>query len=483
MAGTKTPPPPPPPPPSSIYSLGLGDQLLITGKTGNGLTINGAGSNMIVPGDNDTITLASAGNSVTVHDHAAIVINGGGNTVSLHDKGSLTINDARTMDAGVSGSIAFGDSITVHDNNAIALNYTLNLGASDVVSVNFNPLLSHNNGDTVAQNYVVNAGKADIIGFSGSNQSVLVNLGSGDTLTSSGANDYITVGGAAATKSSMTVGATASGTTIDGGLGTDTFTGGVGYDGGNHYIASAHDYIDGFNAVGSCINYSSLGTRVTVNLNTGIGTGYDASGNALWQDTYTNVQQVKASKVDGNDLTGSDTFYCELKGGLGSATYHGGGGGDRIIWGSAGATGLLDGQGTDIAYGGSGNDEFYWRNSPGGKGVSNMGETINGFSTSQGDDLNLSEFAQAGFAGVPRSFANVADDLTNWVNVALSADGSSTLVQFDKSGTGTSFQTAATLMNDNLYADYGVTDHGSAGSAQVLNDLYSAGHLVLGAPH
>ena len=29
-----------------------------------------------------------------------------------------------------------------------------------------------------------------------------------------------------------------------------------------------------------------------------------------------------------------------------------------------------------------------------------MGETINGFSTSQGDDLNLSEFAQAGFAGV-----------------------------------------------------------------------------------
>jgi hypothetical protein len=122
-------------------------------------------------------------------------------------------------------------------------------------------------------------------------------------------------------------------------------------------------------------------------------------------------------------------------------------------------------------------DEFYWRSSAGGKGVSNFGETIYRFNIAQGDDLNLSEFATAGFARVRRGFAG-ANDLVNWVNLSLTGTGD-TVDQFDKSGSGNFTQTAVTLKNDSLFADFGVTDHSSIGVQQVVQDMYSIGHLVL----
>jgi hypothetical protein len=336
-------------------------------------------------------------------------------------------------------------------------------------------------GDVINESFAITAAAHDTITFSGSSQAVSLSLGSGDTITTTGSNDTITIGGAATTKSSVSVGATASGTTINGGLGTDTFTAGSGYDGGNHFIGSAQTNADGFNAIGSCANYANLGDRVTVNLNTGSGQGFDATGKQLWTDTYTNIQQVKAGQLDGNILTGSDSFFSELKGGLGSATYHGGAAGDRIIWSSAGGTGLLDGQGSDIAYGGSGADEFYWRNSPGGKGVSNLGETIYGFNPAQADDLNLSEFADSGFAGVSNAFTG--SNLFTFADVSLSANGLDTNVWFDKTGSGSFTHLAAVLKNENLFAAYGVTDTSSVGAQQVVQHMLDAGNLVLGTPH
>jgi len=279
----------------------------------------------------------------------------------------------------------------------------------------------------------------------------------------------------------MTVGATAAGTTLNGGLGTDTFSAGAGYDGGNHYIGSLGTQAELFAGQGNCMNYSGLACRVTVNYNTGVGQGFDASGNLLWTDTYTTMEQVKGAQLNGDVLTGSNAYFNELKGGLGQTTYYDGSAGDRVIWGEAGATGLVDGHGTDIAYLGTGDDELYWRNQPtNSKGVSNFGETAYGFSVAQGDDINLSEFTTAGFAGVARAFAG-ASDLANWVNVALS--GNDTQVQFDKTGTGNFTQTAVTLKNDNLFADFGVADHSSAGAQQVVQDMFSTGHLVLTTTH
>ena len=90
-------------------------------------------------------------------------------------------------------------------------------------------------------------------------------------------------------------GATFAGTIIKGGLGVETFTPGTGYDGGNHRVASAQDYQNGFMAFGSCANYAGLACRVTVNYNTNIGQGFDANSDLLWTDIYRSAEQVKAA--------------------------------------------------------------------------------------------------------------------------------------------------------------------------------------------
>ena len=497
---------------TSILSLGLSVGAL---KIGNGVTINGTGNDTIVGGSNDTINLSGGGNSVTVLDGAAITIGGGNNSLSMRDNGtatiaggantvtmrdndSLTINDNRTMADNFSGAVTFGDTISYHNSDTIALNYTLNLGASDTVTIGYNTSTTAQagaSGTSIGATEIVNAGSSDVMSFAGSGQAVVLNAGGKNTLTTTGSNDTITIGNSATANSSastggacsngiiITVGATGSGTTLNGGLGTDTFTAGAGYDGGNNYIGSTGTNAQLFNA-GNCVNYSGLSCRVTVNYNTGVGQGYDANGNLLWTDTYNGMEQVKGAKLDGNVLTGSNTYFNELKGGLGQTTYYDGTAGARVIWGEAGATGLLDGQGTDIAHLGNGDDEIYWRNQPSNsKGVSNFGETAYGFNVAQGSDLNFTELATAGYAGVSHSFAGTAADATNWVNVSLASNGQDTNVWFDKSGSGNFTQIAVTLKGDNLFADFGVNSHPQKASAQVVQDMFNAGNLVLNQTH
>ncbi|HTZ37947.1 MAG TPA: hypothetical protein VMB84_18095 [Stellaceae bacterium] len=520
-------PPAPPSPAGSLLSLSVGVGPL---TVANNATVNGTGNDTIVGGNGDTINLSGGGNNVSVqdqssisiigfgnsvsaHDHASInvagggdsvtmhdsgslTIAGGGNNITLHDKDSVTINDARSESDGFAGSVNFGDTISAHNNDTIALNYTLNLGNSDNVSVVFQPNVTDQPGgnSTATPNNLINAGDADTINFAGAGEAIRLNAGGNNVLTTTGANDTITIGNSATANSSastggacsngiiLTVGATAAGTTFNGGLGTDTFTAGAGYDGGNHYIGSLGTQAELFSA-GNCVNYSGLDCRVTVNYNTGVGQAFDASGNLLWTDTYTNVEQVKAAELNGNVLIGSNAYFNELKGGLGQTTYYDGAGGDRIIWGEAGTTGLLDGQGTDIAYLGNGTDELYWRNQPqNSKGVSNFGETAYGFNTAQGDTLNFTELATSGFAGVGNAFNTGDTNILNWVNVSLAGNGQDTDVWFDKSGSGNFSQVAVVLKNDNLFSQYGAAT-GASGAAQVVQDLYSAGHIVLNLTH
>ena len=415
-----------------------------------------------------------------------MTITGGGSSVTMRDSGSLTINDARSVAAGASASVSFGDTVSYRSGDTIGLNYSLALGNGASVSVNFSPTLNAQSGassDQITDNFLIAAGNADLVNFTGANQAITLNAGGADSVTTSGVNDTITIansataGASAATQAAtggactngivLNVGATAVGTTFNGGIGTDTFAAGAGYDGGNHYVGSMGDQAQLFAGTGNCLNYSALKCSVMVNYNTGIGQGFDANGNLLWTDTYTDIEQVKGARLDGNVLTGSNAYFNELKGGLGQTTYHDGAGGDRIIWGEAGATGLLDGQGTDMAYLGSGTDELYWRNQPmNSKGVSNFGETVYGYQTK--DDFNFSELATAGYSGVSRSFGGVSD-LGNWVNIELASNGLDTLVQFDKTGTASNFQTAATLTNVNLFAAYGVANS-VAGETQLLQN-------------
>src|SRR5439155_16254578 len=109
------------------------------------------------------------------------------------------------------------------------------------------------------------------------------------------------------------VGVSSAGTIINGGPGVDTVTPGTGYDGGNHYVASAQDYQNGFNAFGSCANHAGLTCRVTVDYNTNIGQGFEANGDLLRTDTYSSVEQVKAAELNGNVVTGVNSHFDELK--------------------------------------------------------------------------------------------------------------------------------------------------------------------------
>lgn len=466
----------------------------------------------VVAGNNDTVTAGdyvflTAGNHnvITLGDYG-IVVAGNRTDTTASDDNLLFVGNSDNVTAGNNDTIVGGDNDTISmgsgelraGNN---VSVTLIAGAALTIdSLGSNAVL--HDGSAIVNGSLVGGGNT--ITFGAFEKATL--YGTGDTLDA-GRGDVITIGGdggTVLTRSSFTIGNGTTGATINGGLGVDTFSPGTGYVGGDHYIGSYHGYADGFNAIGSCINYTSTAdagrhaVRVVIDLSAGVGHGYDSNNNLLWTDTYTNIQQVKASAANGNVLTGSDSFYCELKGAAGSVTFHGGAAGDRIVWSSADATGVANaGNGLDVAYAGTGTDEFYWRSQPHGKGVSNFGETIYNFSVAF-DDLNFSELTTVGapFANASsRNFSatvgadGLVDDLFNWVNVTLDGNGNTALL-FDKFGDGTTnaqhFQTAAVLKGVDLFGAYGLSPTGPAAAQQVVEDLYSFnGHaaLVLNQTH
>src|SRR5438132_10513903 len=223
------------------------------------------------------------------------------------------------------------------------------------------------------------------------------------------------------------VGVSSAGTIIKGGLGVDPFTPGAGYDGGNNYVASAQDYQNGFNAFGSCANHAGLACRVTVNYNTNIGQGFDANSDLLWTDTYSSVEQVKAAELNGNLVTGVSSYFCELKGGLGSTT----------SMTAPPATGSFRARPAPPAYSTATASTSPMRVRSTTNLLVHLGRRQGRLEFRRddlrlqhraGDDLNLSEFATR---GVRHGFAG-ANDLVDWVNVSLTGTGDS-VVQFDKS--------------------------------------------------
>jgi hypothetical protein len=445
-------------------------------------------------GNNDTVT---AGDYVSM-------ATGNNDTIRTGDNGLLTVGNNDTVTAGRNDTIIAGNNDTIFmgagelmlgDNSAM----TLSAGATlTVTHLGRNDVL--HDGSTIISGKLIGGG--DTFNF-GTNENATL-FGTGDTLNVA-AGDVITIGGSGGadpTRSSFSIGSGTTDATINGGLGIATFSPGTGYQGGNEYIGSNHDTADGLAGIGNRINYTSTtdangnAIRVAVDLNEGNGSGFDSSGNSLWTDIYNGMQQVVAAGANGNVLIGSDLFYSELEGSAGSVTYHGGAAGDRIIWGSADASGVANsGSGLDVAFTGTGADELYWSNQPHGQGVSNFGETINDFRFTF-DDLNFSEWTTVGspFANVSgRNFDptvggnGFVNDLFNWIGVALDGNGN-TNVLFDKFGDGSSqhFQTAAVLEGVNVFNVYGVSPTTPGASQQVIQDMYSFnGHsaLVFNQPH
>ena len=183
---------------------------------------------------------------------------------------------------------------------------------------------------------------------------------------------------------------------LDGGDGDDQLWGGDGDDflsGGddadNLYGGPGADVLDGGNDKGGVLGdraiYFHSSAGVTVNLQTGTGSGGEAEG-----DTLLNIEQLTGSEFD-DFLTGDDSeniFFGaggddDIKGGDGddqlaggddNDTLNGGGNDDRLfgmdgednLFGGPGGDELIGGTGRDTLTGNSGDDTFVFASSEGG---------------------------------------------------------------------------------------------------------------------
>ena len=147
--------------------------------------------------------------------------------------------------------------------------------------------------------------------------------------------------------------------TIDGGLGDDQLIGGAGAD-----------TLDGGLGNDSA-DYSASGAGVTVNLETGSGTGGDAQG-----DVLTGIENVTGSAFD--DVLTGDALSNDLTGGTG----------DDLLIGGAGADGLDGGAGADtVDYSASSDAVTAYLDGTGGVGGDAAGDTISNVEHLVGSNL------------------------------------------------------------------------------------------------
>lgn len=143
---------------------------------------------------------------------------------------------------------------------------------------------------------------------------------------------------------------------LRGGTGNDTLLGGA----GNDWLRGGRgaDSLDGGEGVNRAM-YDWSNAAVTVNLQTGAGTGGDAEG-----DVLVNIREVVGSTF-GDVLTGG-TFADVLLGAAGNDTIDGGRRADRLF-GGEGDDSLAGGAGNDLLFGGLGADTI-----DGGSGIDTL---------------------------------------------------------------------------------------------------------------
>jgi len=137
--------------------------------------------------------------------------------------------------------------------------------------------------------------------------------------------------------------------TLSGGANNDTFFGGLGsdsHDGG----AGSRDTVD----------YRGS-SAITINLDTGLGSGGFAEG-----DTLINIERIQGSFRDDNIIGSEGRDF--LNGGSGNDNINGSGGNDRLSGGN-GTDVLIGGTGNDLLIGGDGDDIFTFFDSDTGSDI------------------------------------------------------------------------------------------------------------------
>jgi hypothetical protein len=307
-------------------SLAAGDTYLniqdATGGSGDDTFVASAAANRFDGGaGSDTVSYASAndGNGVTVN------LNSGGGTggfaandvyVSIENVIGTQYNDtfvgnasANTFDGGL-GS----DTVSYAGSSApVTVNLSVGGGAGSGGNAQGDTYISIEN--------VIGGSGADILTGATTGATVLTGAGGGDTLAgvaSNRANTYASYAGSAAVTINL------------------NFTDGTGTSGGDaagdklsfidNLIGSDNDDIFIVNGQANNLNggagfdtvsYVSSNGGVTVNLNTGIGSGFFADG-----DVYTSIENVIGSS-SADTLTGAGTGKTILTGGGGGDTLTG----------------------------------------------------------------------------------------------------------------------------------------------------------------
>lgn len=179
--------------------------------------------------------------------------------------------------------------------------------------------------------------------------------------------------------------------TISGGAGNDNLTGGSGDDtlnggdGDDILIGGAGaDALNGGSGADTA-DYANASAAVTVNLQTGVGSGSDAAG-----DSLSSVENLNGSAFD--DFLTGDTNRNRLNGGAGNDTLDGGTGGTNFLNGGDGND-VITSNSLDVISGGAGDDTVYLRSSSvaaslsGGDGIDTiafLNVELDSFSNSNG---------------------------------------------------------------------------------------------------
>ena len=370
-----------------IYGMG-GDDLLF-GESGDDFIIGGSGVDTIFGGaGSDTLFVGlegistaeiyDGGNTGTDRDILVLRTSSVAYTVNLETAAfntvsggaAATVNDIEIVLAGNGDDVLVGGVVsfigyTLHGgegNDRIGPG-SLYIQSGDIFDGGIGTdTLDFTNQTGAQPDYRVNLTTAEfkhtVLGPFIGNLATAANFenidaGSGnDNLTGTSGVNIITGG-----KGDDFIDGSAGNDTLTGNKGRDTLIGGTGDDDlfGNRGIdffdpGAGQDDLDGGGDFDR-VSYAGSSAGVTVNLDTGLGSGGDAQG-----DTYIRLERVTGSQFD-DTITGNE-FSNSLKGNGGADTISGLGGRD-FIEGRAGNDILYGGAQNDNILGGEGNDQLF----------------------------------------------------------------------------------------------------------------------------
>ncbi|MBR0556587.1 calcium-binding protein [Ciceribacter sp. L1K23] len=340
------------------YTLGANVENLVLTGTGN---TSGTGNSL------DNVITGNSGNNS---------LNGGsGNDRLIGGSGNDTLNGGTGADRMEGGS---GNDTYYVDNSGDVVVESSN-GGTDTVRASRSYTLGSN-----VENLVL-TGTGNTSGTGNSLNNTITGNSGNNTLNGSSGNDSLS-GGAG---NDRLIGGSGN-DTLNGGTGADRMEGGSGND--TYYVDNSGDVVvessgGGTDTVRASRSYT-LGSNLEKLVLTGTG-NTSGAGNSLSNTIGGNSGNNTLNGYSGNDSLSGGAGNDSLYGGAGNDSLLGGSGNDRMKGGS-GNDKLTGSSGADVLFGDSGADRFIFKSLSDSTVSSSGRDTIEDFSRSQGDKIDLS---------------------------------------------------------------------------------------------